>query len=151
MFFFFLFSFLFFLFITIYRWFILSDNCLFYFKTPSDVEPCGIIPLESILLLSPSLLPLVPPPPSYYLPALFSSSCPLNGCKDVTVTIAPASVNKRAHCFMLQNHTQELMKACKVGSDGTLVKANHLVYFVSHNNMSLLLFTSSLLFYPLLF
>lgn len=31
-----------------HRWFILSDNCLFYFKSPSDVEPCGIIPLESI-------------------------------------------------------------------------------------------------------
>jgi len=78
------------------RWFILSDNCLFYFKTPSDVEPCGIIPLEN-----------------------------------VTVAIAPVTINKRAHCFMLQNHTQELMKACKVGSDGTLVKANHLVYFIS--------------------
>jgi len=74
----------------------LSDNCLFYFKTPSDIEPCGIIPLEN-----------------------------------VTVTVAPTSVNKRAHCFMLQNHTQELMKACKIGSDGTLVKANHLVYFIS--------------------
>lgn len=78
------------------RWFILSDNCLFYFKSPGDAEPCGIIPLEN-----------------------------------VTVSLAPVSVNKRAHCFMLQNHTQELMKACKVGSDGTLVKANHLVYFIS--------------------
>ena len=66
----FFFPFLFFLFITIYRWFILSDNCLFYFKAPSDVEPCGIIPLESILLLSPSLIPLVPP-------SLLLPSCPL--------------------------------------------------------------------------
>mmetsp|Transcript_5120 Transcript_5120/g.7216 ORF Transcript_5120/g.7216 Transcript_5120/m.7216 type:complete len:938 (+) Transcript_5120:3-2816(+) len=30
------------------RWFILNHNCLYYFKTPSDVEPVGIIPLENL-------------------------------------------------------------------------------------------------------
>ncbi len=30
------------------RWFILSDNVLFYFKTPQDPEPCGMIPLENL-------------------------------------------------------------------------------------------------------
>jgi len=32
------------------RWFILSDNCLYYFKSPKDSEPCGIIPLENLLV-----------------------------------------------------------------------------------------------------
>ena len=30
------------------RWFILADNCLYYFKSPSDKEPLGIIPLENL-------------------------------------------------------------------------------------------------------
>lgn len=30
------------------RWFILSDNCLYYFKSPNDKEPRGIIPLENL-------------------------------------------------------------------------------------------------------
>ncbi|XP_065193807.1 cytohesin-1-like [Sycon ciliatum] len=30
------------------RWFILTENCLFYFKLPSDKEPRGIIPLENL-------------------------------------------------------------------------------------------------------
>jgi len=30
------------------RWFILDNNCLYYFKTPQDLEPCGIIPLENL-------------------------------------------------------------------------------------------------------
>eukprot|EP01114_Cavostelium_apophysatum_P015711 TRINITY_DN4342_c0_g1_i2.p1 TRINITY_DN4342_c0_g1~~TRINITY_DN4342_c0_g1_i2.p1 ORF type:complete len:644 (-),score=193.46 TRINITY_DN4342_c0_g1_i2:16-1947(-) len=32
------------------RWFILDNNCLYYFRTPQDVEPCGIIPLENLLV-----------------------------------------------------------------------------------------------------
>ncbi|KAL5473939.1 hypothetical protein EMCRGX_G028508 [Ephydatia muelleri] len=30
------------------RWFILTDNCLYYFKTPVEKEPQGIIPLENL-------------------------------------------------------------------------------------------------------
>uniref|UniRef100_H2Y8B8 PH domain-containing protein n=1 Tax=Ciona savignyi TaxID=51511 RepID=H2Y8B8_CIOSA len=30
------------------RWFILSDNCLYYFEYPADKEPKGIIPLENL-------------------------------------------------------------------------------------------------------
>jgi len=34
------------------RWFILSENTLYYFKDSEDVEPQGIIPLENIQILS---------------------------------------------------------------------------------------------------
>ena len=30
------------------RWFILNDNCLYYFEFTTDKEPRGIIPLENI-------------------------------------------------------------------------------------------------------
>uniref|UniRef100_A0A6B2L217 PH domain-containing protein n=1 Tax=Arcella intermedia TaxID=1963864 RepID=A0A6B2L217_9EUKA len=30
------------------RWFILKDNCLYYFQKANDVEPYGIVPLENI-------------------------------------------------------------------------------------------------------
>ncbi|KAJ3431441.1 cytohesin-4 [Anaeramoeba flamelloides] len=30
------------------RWFLLSYNCLYYFKTLEDNEPCGIIPLDDV-------------------------------------------------------------------------------------------------------
>ncbi|KAN0023237.1 hypothetical protein ACTFIU_011404 [Dictyostelium citrinum] len=32
------------------RWFILTANCLLYYKTPQDHEPCGIIPLENVVV-----------------------------------------------------------------------------------------------------
>jgi hypothetical protein len=81
------------------RWFVLSENCLFYFKAPGDAEPCGIIPLENI-----------------------------------TVTVSTKDVSKGQFKFILQNLSQDLMKACKVGSDGTLVKANHSLYFIAAQN-----------------
>ncbi|KAL6075669.1 Cytohesin-1 [Balamuthia mandrillaris] len=30
------------------RWFILSHNCLYYFKAQEDKDPCGMIPLENL-------------------------------------------------------------------------------------------------------
>lgn len=34
------------------RWFILNDNCLYYFEYTTDKEPRGIIPLENIKVRS---------------------------------------------------------------------------------------------------
>jgi cytohesin len=33
------------------RWFILNDNCLYYFEYTTDKEPRGIIPLENIMVI----------------------------------------------------------------------------------------------------
>ena len=30
------------------RWFILTDNCLYYFQSPKEKEPRGIIPLVNL-------------------------------------------------------------------------------------------------------
>ncbi|PRP81479.1 ankyrin repeat-containing protein [Planoprotostelium fungivorum] len=38
------------------RWFVLKDNCLYYFKSENpDQQPCGIIPLENVLVRSTSI------------------------------------------------------------------------------------------------
>ena len=34
------------------RWFILNDNCFYYFEFTTDKEPRGIIPLENIKVMS---------------------------------------------------------------------------------------------------
>eukprot|EP01113_Clastostelium_recurvatum_P040797 TRINITY_DN638_c0_g1_i7.p1 TRINITY_DN638_c0_g1~~TRINITY_DN638_c0_g1_i7.p1 ORF type:complete len:1001 (+),score=251.77 TRINITY_DN638_c0_g1_i7:178-3180(+) len=79
------------------RWFILSNNCLFYFKSSTDAEPCGIIPLENLV-------------------------------------VSPANMGRKKFCFVLHHQSKDEMKACKVSSDGTLVKANHASYFISAAN-----------------
>jgi len=34
------------------RWLVLKNNCLYYFKKEEDQDPCGIIPLENLLVRS---------------------------------------------------------------------------------------------------
>ena len=41
------------------RWFILNDNCLYYFEFTTDKEPRGIIPLENIKVTPGLLDPLI--------------------------------------------------------------------------------------------
>ena len=45
------------------RWFILNDNCLYYFEFTTDKEPRGIIPLENISVSA--FMCLLPSFPSY--------------------------------------------------------------------------------------
>ena len=32
------------------RWVLLKNNVLYYFKSPDDTQPCGIVPLENLLV-----------------------------------------------------------------------------------------------------
>uniref|UniRef100_A0A8C0W1L4 Cytohesin-3 n=1 Tax=Castor canadensis TaxID=51338 RepID=A0A8C0W1L4_CASCN len=77
------------------RWFILTDNCLYYFEYTTDKEPRGIIPLENLSIREvedprkpvsgrPALPPSLPPSP---LPSLPASLPPRPGS---TVTPPPA-------------------------------------------------------------
>ncbi|BFZ03664.1 hypothetical protein BsWGS_06704 [Bradybaena similaris] len=75
------------------RWFILNDNCLYYFQYTTDKEPKGIIPLENIQVRE------VPQEKS------------------------------RPNCFELYSAgTSDIIKACKVDSDGKVVEGRHSVY-----------------------
>uniref|UniRef100_A0A0B7A629 SEC7 domain-containing protein n=2 Tax=Arion vulgaris TaxID=1028688 RepID=A0A0B7A629_9EUPU len=75
------------------RWFILNDNCLYYFQYTTDKEPKGIIPLENI-----------------------------------QVREVPTE-KSRPNCFELfSSGSSEVIKACKVDSDGKVVEGHHNVY-----------------------
>lgn len=75
------------------RWFILNDNCLYYFQYTTDKEPKGIIPLENIQVRE---LPIE---------------------------------KSRPNCFELFSAgTLDIIKACKVDSDGKVVEGRHSVY-----------------------
>ncbi|XP_025097463.1 cytohesin-1-like isoform X2 [Pomacea canaliculata] len=79
------------------RWFILNDNCLYYFQYTTDKEPKGIIPLENIQVRE----------------------------------LLPESTN-RQNCFELFSVAgNEVIKACKVDSDGKVVEGRHNVYRMS--------------------
>ncbi|XP_076458332.1 cytohesin-1-like isoform X2 [Babylonia areolata] len=81
------------------RWFILNDNCLYYFQYTTDKEPKGIIPLENIQVRE----------------------------------LGPEKT-KRQNCFELYPVTGgggDVIKACKVDSDGKVVEGRHNVYRMS--------------------
>ena len=104
------------------RWFILNDNCLYYFEFTTDKEPRGIIPLENIsvsalmcllpsspfIILSP-LIPLKSFPPLSLFP-LYNYNLLLQ-IRDVTD-------RSKQHCFELFCSGNEVIKACKTDSDG---------------------------------
>merc|ERR1711884_816049 len=76
------------------RWFILNDNCLYYFEFTTDKEPRGIIPLENI-------------------------------------RVREVSDRSKPHCFELFAAGNEVIKACKMDSDGKVVEGKHTVYRMS--------------------
>ncbi|XP_076454326.1 cytohesin-3-like isoform X2 [Babylonia areolata] len=79
------------------RWFILNDNCLYYFQYTTDKEPKGIIPLENI-----------------------------------EVRELPPEKCSRQNAFELFSVSgSDVIKACKVDSDGKVVEGRHTVYRMS--------------------
>ncbi|XP_050394134.1 cytohesin-1 isoform X1 [Patella vulgata] len=81
------------------RWFILNDNCLYYFQYTTDKEPKGIIPLENI-----------------------------------NVREVPTEKAHKPNCFELFTGGNDIIKACKVDSDGKVVEGRHNVYRMSAGN-----------------
>ncbi|UYV64043.1 CYTH1 [Cordylochernes scorpioides] len=95
------------------RWFILNDNCLYYFEYTTvgglavatgffmliggyvqDKEPRGIIPLEN-------------------------------------VQVRDVQDRNKPHCFELYSTGSDLIKACKTDSEGKVVEGKHTVYRMS--------------------
>lgn len=78
------------------RWFILNDNCLYYFEYTTDKEPKGIIPLENI-----------------------------------RVREVNADKTNKPNCFEIHSGNHEIIKACKLDSEGKVVEGKHTVYRMS--------------------
>ena len=131
------------------RWFILTDNCLYYFEyttvsaglrvlqvsgpsvaggdwlstlVPQDKEPRGIIPLENLSIREVE----DPRKPVSWLPCRppFSPAPPAPGDGPVCL---------HQNCFELYNpsHKGQVIKACKTEADGRVVEGNHVVYRIS--------------------
>lgn len=87
------------------RWFVLDNNCLYYFKTPQarndfnyltplkDTEPCGIIPLENLEV------------------------------RQVE--------SKKKPCLVILDPSGDPVKSCRIGSDRTVVQGNHQAFYVA--------------------
>ncbi|TWW53154.1 SEC7 and coiled-coil domain-containing protein 1 [Takifugu flavidus] len=96
------------------RWFILTDNCLYYFEYTTDKEPRGIIPLENLSIreVEDSKKPGGgSAPPS----GLTRGSVPLQNCFEL----------------FIPDHKDQVIKACKTEADGRVVEGNHTFYRIS--------------------
>lgn len=70
------------------RWFILNDNCLYYFEYTTDKEPRGIIPLENISVRE---------VPDRNKPHCFE----LYACGDIIKACKTDSEGKVCHCHFI--------------------------------------------------
>ncbi|XP_068193911.1 cytohesin-4-like isoform X3 [Antennarius striatus] len=111
------------------RWFILTDNCLYYFEFTTDKDPIGIIPLED---LSVRKLHDTGKPVEY----CFLFSIPSEGALSSVTDIR--SVNHRAaaewmktYCLELYNPGGLKIKACKTENKGRVVQGKHRSYKLS--------------------
>jgi cytohesin len=85
------------------RWFILNDNCLYYFEYTTDKEPRGIIPLENISVRNQNN---------------FTMSG-FNNFFSLKVRECKVADKSKPHCFELYaGGGAEIIKACKTDSEG---------------------------------
>eukprot|EP01103_Thecamoeba_quadrilineata_P012983 TRINITY_DN3475_c0_g1_i2.p1 TRINITY_DN3475_c0_g1~~TRINITY_DN3475_c0_g1_i2.p1 ORF type:complete len:425 (+),score=127.21 TRINITY_DN3475_c0_g1_i2:1368-2642(+) len=95
------------------RWFVLSRNCLFYFKSEADTEPCGIVPLENLVVSR-----------NYS-----KKQQQLEKEKE-----NENSTNSRRWRFRIGPSVEgEEVKSCKM-EDGVVVKGNHSEYIMCANS-----------------
>ncbi|KAI4873935.1 hypothetical protein NFI96_010853 [Prochilodus magdalenae] len=91
------------------RWFILTDNCLYYFEYTTDKEPRGIIPLENLSIREVE-----------------------DSKKPFTFRLSAVN-NSLQNCFELfiPDNKDQVIKACKTEADGRVVEGNHTFYRIS--------------------
>ncbi|CAG9135006.1 unnamed protein product [Plutella xylostella] len=109
------------------RWFILNDNCLYYFEYTTDKEPRGIIPLENI-----SVRPASDRQRPHCLELYASGGADLiKACKTDSEgkVVEGKHTVYRPHCLELYaSGGADLIKACKTDSEGKMVEGKHTVY-----------------------
>lgn len=92
------------------RWFILNDNCLYYFEYTTDKEPRGIIPLENILVRFSTLIEA-----QFLMIFIFK----VRECK--------VTDKSKPHCFELYaGGGADIIKACKTDSEGKVSRLQFL-------------------------
>eukprot|EP00727_Mastigamoeba_balamuthi_P007150 m51a1_g3055 hypothetical protein (837) ;mRNA; f:967981-971134 len=120
------------------RWFVLADNCLYYFRMQQDAEPCGLIPLEGVEVASDRTnkhcfvikrAPGAPPPslpPGVVLPTPSQPQQSAAGTGSGTPTGADGTASEAT---ATGSDDEEDMPV--VGPAGTIVKGFHDVYYIS--------------------
>ncbi|KAK2088843.1 Cytohesin-2 [Saguinus oedipus] len=108
------------------RWFILTDNCLYYFEYTTDKEPRGIIPLENLSIRE------VDDPRKPVRPSLYTFLLGWAPSAEGWLSLSPFP-SRPQNCFELYipNNKGQLIKACKTEADGRVVEGNHMVYRIS--------------------
>ncbi|XP_028841288.1 cytohesin-3 isoform X2 [Denticeps clupeoides] len=102
------------------RWFILTDNCLYYFQYTTDKEPKGIIPLENLCVT------VVDDPHKQVHICNAASSIYKCRYKNNSGCICVLQ-----YCLELFNPQGKKIKACKTETDGRVVVGKHQSYRIS--------------------
>ncbi|KAM7317343.1 hypothetical protein ACRRTK_023645 [Alexandromys fortis] len=111
------------------RWFILTDNCLYYFEFTTDKEPRGIIPLENLSVQK------VDDPKKPVRVHLGISSTAGRGGLALSANLA-LTWHLPQFCLELYNPScrGQKIKACKTDGDGKVVEGKHESYRISAAN-----------------
>ncbi|KAH0616924.1 hypothetical protein JD844_028398 [Phrynosoma platyrhinos] len=134
------------------RWFILTDNCLYYFEYTTDKEPLGIIPLENLTVRETN----DPKKPASLEMDISARNTPVfkqtvekehfvigvysNQDLECSLTVSVRMISSESYngretenCFELFNANckGQKIKACKTDGDGKVVEGKHQSYKIS--------------------
>eukprot|EP01103_Thecamoeba_quadrilineata_P021343 TRINITY_DN977_c0_g1_i1.p1 TRINITY_DN977_c0_g1~~TRINITY_DN977_c0_g1_i1.p1 ORF type:complete len:895 (-),score=201.43 TRINITY_DN977_c0_g1_i1:21-2705(-) len=118
------------------RWFVLSRNCLFYFKNENDPEPCGIIPLENLVVMryeKKNIRESVRQSQSQdfeQLSAIDTKQTNHNNHNNNNNKNKKAAKKKWLFTLKPSSVCDQQIKSCKL-QDGVVVKGNHSHYIIS--------------------
>lgn len=98
------------------RWFILSETNLFYFRTPQDKEPCGIILLENVEVVR------VKTKKNCFMLRCFNAGGPDTSAP---TPVALTQTGSRQQTELVVAPTATRLKGCKMDSNGGMIEAHH--------------------------